>query len=439
MANARAARRKRAPRPRTWRGHDTHRDGCRGFTGPIPPPLWMSVIQLCAVILAGSCPVVRTLARSRWRTGPGPRRGHADTQRHPRPAPPGQIASPDMGHDHRPGGYSSHPTGARCRSRSTMTGSCRSGGAAAGWSPGSPRSRARPTCSGSAPRSATRTARRPAGPPAGCLAWTGRRAAPGCRCSTSRPGPSSARTTRWPTPPSGSSTTCSTTRRTSRISGWPSAGSGTRSALTTPRSPRRWPPMRARARLPTRPAARPLRAAIQDYHLTLVPRMLAELRPDIRIAHFTHTPWAPPEYYRMLPDAVGREVLAGILGADHAGFLCQRWADAFLDCCEVILGAAVDRARQQVSYDGQVTGVGVHPLGVRGRRADRPRRRAGRAGQGRCAGRGGGRPAADRQDRPHRAVQEHRPRPGRLPGAAGHSPGVARPGDARGVRLPVPA
>jgi trehalose 6-phosphate synthase len=111
-------------------------------------------------------------------------------------------------------------------------------------------------------------------------------------------------------------------------------------------------------------SGRPQRAAVQDYHLTLVPRMLAELRPDIRIAHFTHTPWAPPEYYRMLPDAMGREVLAGILGAHHAGFLCQRWADAFLDCCEVILGAEVDRARQQVSYAGRVTGVGVHPLGV---------------------------------------------------------------------------
>ena len=107
-----------------------------------------------------------------------------------------------------------------------------------------------------------------------------------------------------------------------------------------------------------------LRAVVQDYHLTLVPRMLAQLRPDIRIAHFTHTPWAPPAYYRMLPDAVGREVLAGVLGADHAGFLCQRWADAFIDCCEAILGAAVDRAAQQVSYDGHVTGIGVHPLGV---------------------------------------------------------------------------
>ncbi len=108
----------------------------------------------------------------------------------------------------------------------------------------------------------------------------------------------------------------------------------------------------------------PVRAVIQDYHLTLAPRMLAQLRSDVRIAHFSHTPWAPPDYYRMLPDSIGREVLDGILGADHAGFLCQRWADAFLDCCEHVLGAEVDRARQRVTYRGHVTGIGVHPLGA---------------------------------------------------------------------------
>jgi trehalose 6-phosphate synthase len=53
-----------------------------------------------------------------------------------------------------------------------------------------------------------------------------------------------------------------------------------------------------------------------------------------------------------------------MLGADHAGFLCQRWADAFMDCCEALLGAKVDRDRRQVSYDGHVTTIGVHPLGV---------------------------------------------------------------------------
>ncbi len=106
------------------------------------------------------------------------------------------------------------------------------------------------------------------------------------------------------------------------------------------------------------------RAVIQDYHLCLAPKMLAGRATGIRIAHFSHTPWAPPDYYRMLPDSVGREVLAGILGADHAGFLCQRWADAFTDCCEAFLGAHVDRPHGLVTYDGHVTSIGVHPLGV---------------------------------------------------------------------------
>ena len=109
-----------------------------------------------------------------------------------------------------------------------------------------------------------------------------------------------------------------------------------------------------------------VRAIVQDYHLTLAPRMLSELRPGIKIAHFSHTPWAPVEYFRLLPDAVGTEVLAGILGADHAGFLSRRWADAFVDCCEQLVGAKVDRMRSEVTYQGHTTGIGVHPLGVDG-------------------------------------------------------------------------
>ena len=110
--------------------------------------------------------------------------------------------------------------------------------------------------------------------------------------------------------------------------------------------------------------ARAPRAMVQDYHLTLVPRMLAERRPDLAIAHFSHTPWAPPDYFALLPDDVAREVLDGILGADHAGFHAERWASAFLDCCEAVLGAEVDRAARTVRHAGHTTTVGVHPLGV---------------------------------------------------------------------------
>ncbi len=77
---------------------------------------------------------------------------------------------------------------------------------------------------------------------------------------------------------------------------------------------------------------------VQDYHLALVPGLLRGLRPDVRIAHFSHTPWAPPEYFAMLPDDVGRQLLLGILGADRANFLTERWARAFTACCARTLG-----------------------------------------------------------------------------------------------------
>jgi trehalose 6-phosphate synthase len=109
-------------------------------------------------------------------------------------------------------------------------------------------------------------------------------------------------------------------------------------------------------------AAPGAKVLVQDYHLTLLPRLLRDLRPDLRIAHFSHTPWAPVDYFRILPDDIGREALLGMLGADHAGFHSARWARAFAECCVELLGAEYDG--QVVTYDGHRTRLGVHPLGV---------------------------------------------------------------------------
>ena len=101
---------------------------------------------------------------------------------------------------------------------------------------------------------------------------------------------------------------------------------------------------------------------VQDYHLSLTPRQLRDRRPDLRIGHFSHTPWAPPEYFCLLPDDVGREVLEGLLGADAVGFLSRRWAECFTACCEQVLGA--ERIEGGVRHEGRTTRVDVHGLGV---------------------------------------------------------------------------
>lgn len=108
---------------------------------------------------------------------------------------------------------------------------------------------------------------------------------------------------------------------------------------------------------------------VQDYHLTLVPGILRDRRPDLRIGHFSHTPWAPPDYYRLLPDDVAEQVLRGILGGDRAGFLTARWAEAFAACCAAVLGAEVVRPEEggpatAVRFEGRTTRLGVHGLGA---------------------------------------------------------------------------
>ena len=166
--------------------------------------------------------------------------------------------------------------------------------------------------------------RRPRGGPA-----RGRRG-PACGCWTSTPRCTPTRTTASPTPCCGSCTTCSTRPRWSRSSTRSSAASGRRTARTT----------RAFAEALAEEAAEGASVLVQDYHLCLVPGMLRVLRPDLRIGHFSHTPWAPVDYFRMLPDDIRAELLDGMLGADRLAFLTWRWATAFLDCA-----AELDRAR----------------------------------------------------------------------------------------------
>ncbi len=149
-----------------------------------------------------------------------------------------------------------------------------------------------------------------------------------------------------------------------------------------------------------------LRVLIQDYHLSLAPRLLrdrlGEAARDAGIAHFSHTPWAPPDYYRILPLEVGRALLDGILGADHAGFHAERWATAFVQCCAAMLGADVTPAGAawRVTHRGHVTDVAVHPLGVDAP-ALRNRARAGdvRAHVGTLSRAAGGRKLIVRVDR----------------------------------------
>jgi trehalose 6-phosphate synthase len=71
---------------------------------------------------------------------------------------------------------------------------------------------------------------------------------------------------------------------------------------------------------------------VQDYHYSLLGRMLAERRPDLRTVHFLHTPFAAPAMLAVLPDDVSAELLDGMAGYGACGFHCHKWEAEFLAC-----------------------------------------------------------------------------------------------------------
>jgi trehalose 6-phosphate synthase len=70
---------------------------------------------------------------------------------------------------------------------------------------------------------------------------------------------------------------------------------------------------------------------VQDLQLLLVAGYLAELRPDVAVTHFTHTPFGSPSELAMLPDGMTAEIFASLTAAP-AGFHTQHWVHAFELC-----------------------------------------------------------------------------------------------------------
>lgn len=76
---------------------------------------------------------------------------------------------------------------------------------------------------------------------------------------------------------------------------------------------------------------------VHDYQLQLVPALLRDRRPDLRIGWFNHIPFPPVELFSQLPWRAS--ILRGLLGADFLGF--QRPDDArnFMRACRSVLRA----------------------------------------------------------------------------------------------------
>ncbi len=71
---------------------------------------------------------------------------------------------------------------------------------------------------------------------------------------------------------------------------------------------------------------------VHDYHLSLVPKILRRLRPDLKICHFSHTPFPDCAYFSQLPKNIAPEILEGLAVSDAVGFHSKNWMDNFNSC-----------------------------------------------------------------------------------------------------------
>lgn len=101
---------------------------------------------------------------------------------------------------------------------------------------------------------------------------------------------------------------------------------------------------------------------IQDYHFTLLPKMIKKSRPDAIIGLYWHIPWPSWESFSICP--YRKEILAGMLGADLLGFHTQLHCNNFIDTVGHELEALVDLEQFAIIKQSHTTLVKPFPISI---------------------------------------------------------------------------
>ena len=99
---------------------------------------------------------------------------------------------------------------------------------------------------------------------------------------------------------------------------------------------------------------------IHDYQLLLLPKILKEKRPDLRIGYFLHIPFPSYEVFRILPWR--EEIIEGLLGADLIGFHTYDYARHFISSVKRLLGYDADF--NTIRVEDRHVYIDVFPMGI---------------------------------------------------------------------------
>lgn len=100
---------------------------------------------------------------------------------------------------------------------------------------------------------------------------------------------------------------------------------------------------------------------VHDYQLQLVPAMLRQLRPDLKIGFFLHIPFPPVELFARLPWR--GPLVDGLLGCDVVAFQTRKSAQNFSTAARRYAGARGPKWRE-LTHDGRTVKVDRAPIGI---------------------------------------------------------------------------
>jgi trehalose 6-phosphate synthase len=101
---------------------------------------------------------------------------------------------------------------------------------------------------------------------------------------------------------------------------------------------------------------------VQDYHLALVPRLIARRLPRATIITFWHIPWPNPESFGICPWR--DEIIDGLLGSTILGFHTRYHCNNFVETVDRFIEARIDYESSMVSFGGRLTQVESYPISI---------------------------------------------------------------------------
>jgi len=99
---------------------------------------------------------------------------------------------------------------------------------------------------------------------------------------------------------------------------------------------------------------------VQDYHLMLLPMMIREKLPSVRIGFFLHIPFPSYELFRTLENR--DEILMGLLGSDLIGFHTFNYMRHFISAMYRITGIESDD--NNFHFGNRILSVDTFPMGI---------------------------------------------------------------------------